>query len=497
MQRMLIPWIAEVFTRTEPAHLDALTQLFHNFNAGFKPAVTKYNLGFAFAMNLERDSRRSVSNLYAILNSMSETKRPVADMLLGPASWLWHLPKSVREGYRIGKNQFSDLATEMVENAAFDFRTGVLNKYDPNANESVDIMYSKYGLGNHRLSKGEALKKRGPILKSLINFHDFYSSVTGAMELGSKVNGYKILRKRGLSAESAGFYTRNYIGTPNYKERGNRTYMSNEYLPFSNVIAQGIRADAELAFTGKTAGAYWLAQTMWTVAPAMVLGSVAAGMAGSYMKDLYSGIGSYDLLNYLCVPYGKTETGKTKYVRIAMDEFSRAIYANSFLLSKSLTEKDTPSINEFTQIAKVGSSFTPSISPLYKIASANYSYWVDQTNPYDSFYDRKIVNQTNFDAGGWNSHKQMLSWTVGASGLSFVTRLSQYDPSRNTTSEYVKKNLPIWNRIMKESDQGIYERSQDVVDENTTESAKERLVKDELIFNYAKKILFQNKDVGF
>jgi len=477
-------YFESIFKNSTPQEIDFLTNIFRNFNKGFKPLVTSWNPGFAFLFNVIKDSRRTVTNLYA-----NSAKRAI-----DPATWAevrWKMLKgfagATKEGADLYEGHMSEVIKEMMDAGVFDYRTGILSRYNEGNSESIDVIASRIGMGNSMMSPVETKIAKNKVARELNKIVNWYFKWGSALEIGTKVNAYKLLKEKGYTKDAAAFTVRNYVGTPNYKEGGRISKNMNEYLPFSTVIIQGLRNDFSLATKPSTAGAYWFDMVMGAALPATAMALAGAGLFGDETKKLIQNIPVYYRYNYLSIPLGKSETGKTQYLSIPMDEVGRLIYAVTYGITKAIAEQETPTLKEAQQIGQIGIGFVPSMSPLANIIGAWNDYLIKGKNPSDDFRGSNVIKTKNFNAGGWPATKDMLSWSISRAGGSGMMSLFSFDPVENTTQEFAVKNIPIISRIYRESSAGDGEIFRQINEQEKQKSGKRISEQDIAIDNTVKK----------
>jgi len=479
------PFIADMFKKFDTGNLDSITKVFWYFNQGFKPIVTKYNPGFAFVTNILRDMSRSAKDAYAIINQKTSLRTKLADLGRVPFSLTKGFFPSLKRGRDILKGNLDDLSKEMIGSGAFSVRTAIMNNYDSSVTDVSDILFSKFGFGNYKLSRHERARKMNKFYDFMGKIHDGYVLAGSSAELGSKINGYKTMRKRIKDAKALGFYTRNYIGTPNFQETGKYTHVTNNLLPFSNVILQALRTDFELMTSPRTASGYWMYMAAWQVIPSTFIGLGAAGVFGDDVKKLYDKIGRYYLNNYLVIPLGETQDGKAKFISIATDEMSRLIHSIVFNLVRNTADKTEGfSFRGWSEIGRIGANMTPSMSPLAEIVAGWLQYSISDVNPYDTYYGRNVVQNIKFKAGGWFATMPMIDWTFKKSGLQNVVSIYSTDKNEQTQAEYWIKAIPAFNRIVRVSGSGVNEFYNELMRPREKERARESIKRTEIIDKY-------------
>jgi hypothetical protein len=482
------PYIAEFFEMNKPSDLGQLITIFHYFNKGFKPLVTTWNVGWAFFSNIFRDHPRTFYNTFAILASTEGMSK--VDALKLPATYFKSLISIMPDAKKFVQGELTPLIEDMINEGVL--RHGFFGSYDPHAEESIGPVFQAAGMIRKDQSVRDKIAERSKILKVGLKILGGIEFAGQILEVSSKMTAFNLLQQNLGNAKAAGFYTRNYAGTPNYLDKGTHTRTTNEVFTFSNVILQSIRTDSEIAFKPQTRGAYWSAQVISVVTPAALMALAAAGLFGDELEDLYGQLTEYEKTNFLCVIWGKTSEGKPVYTKIPIPEFSRVTHGITYKTMKALL--DGEGISKPEQLLALGSSLTPSPSPLIK-TGMGWTQYIANKNPYDFFYGSNVLTDRAQEARGWPALKKMITWSVKNMGGGFITKFYDYDPIKNTTTEYILKNIPLVGRVVKIGGYGQSETLSGIGSEVRSEKAKESLKLDKTINEYVIKALSQGKDM--
>jgi hypothetical protein len=159
-----------------------------------------------------------------------------------------------------------------------------------------------------------------------------------------------------------------------------------------------------------------------------------------------------------------------------------------------MAESKMPTIEEIRQIVDVGVGFVPGINPLISIASAWYDFLGKGENPVDNFRGNNVIKRKNFNAGGMRATKDMLTWSFEKAGGSGIISWFDYDPTKNTTREYVMKGFPILSRVYKESSAGDSEMFRKINESVKEQAAKKISAQDDAIDKIVDKYFDENSD---
>lgn len=282
-------------------------------------------------------------------------------------------------------------------------------------------------------------------------------------EFNSKIAGYRTFERLIKNPELSAYYTRNWVGTPNRAEHGTWTSTTNDVFVFSNVIIQGMRADANLARKPATRGSYWLFTMLQNVIPAILVGAAAAGVMGPHIKMLYDQIPEYDKVNYLCVVVGQDAlTGATKYLRIPIDDFGRVIHG---MVYKVASAKKEGGIKKPIDLLKLPANSIPSLAPTYEILNAWFDYGVNDQNPQDSRFGKNVISDYAYREHSWRAVNELARWSVQKFGITY----RKFDPTKESYDEWITRRGTmnpidlIKYAVLKSSQQGVMDVYRDLL----------------------------------
>ena len=424
-------------------------------NNMFKQLYITYNPGFAFAFNPIRDFKRTYKNLQAMGRGVT-----IRALLVEYA-------KNLPTTYRRLRGISDELITEMIGNRALEINFDDFIEAYTDKSLSYNEILKRYGLAKNN---DEVRSLRKTLLKPIVKVLEFIRFHGAALESISKISGYNILKKKDVCPAERAYITRNYIGTPNFRNKGLVTDTTNAVWMFSNIIKEGFKSDMYLATNPKTRSGYWWATAKLDLLPKLLMVLAGAGLFGVKIKELMDKASEYDKTNYIIIPIGEHK-GKAAYLRIPHDETGRLMAALFYKIANTLQGKP----EQLQQIFSFGAGQLPNLAPGIQIATGWMTYLQGQ-NPYDNFRGRTIISDTDWKAGGWNSLKKMIEWTVNQSGqVSFAT----YSKDSNSTFESIAQLTPIINRLLKISDYGVTEELKQIKEDVQKVNARETLLKRE------------------
>ncbi|MBF0285910.1 MAG: hypothetical protein HQL51_15785 [Magnetococcales bacterium] len=414
-------------------------------NKPFKLIFTQANPGF-WLSNLVRDYQRNILNLPgagAINMALAYTRaiRPAYRAALG-------IPDPVIKEMQQGKMLIStvDFAGLSAEDTA------------------LERLLQKHGL--------ERKTWEGTIMAPFAGLWRHLEVFAKATENLGKVAGYDYLRRHAPTMDPAelAHQVRVRAGSPAFLRKGGLDPLTNNIILFFNAAKEGWRGSIEVArerpgeFAWKL-GAYYLA-------PKALMWAAKIGLLGMGVQYIMDGATEFDLANYYVIPLGTTGAGKSVYLRIPQDETGR--FVGGVFWKASHLAGDTRWGDLFDYASGHAPGAAPPISAAIDIAA-----YLSGKNPYDNYRGQLAVPETAFEAGGWQSHQEMLKflWNRNGGGILHVFR---GEDARGVQSELEQfLNFPIVSnlvgRFLKVTDAGIHEQAMRVWREVREGEAREIL----------------------
>lgn len=428
-------------------------------NPLFKNLYITYNPGFAFAFNPMRDFKRTFANLNAI----------GADVSVGKLlKTYWEsLPSAIKRQ----KGIQDKVVKEMMESKSLD-----IPFIDFNFNLEGDAFHGT--LRELKLLKGEEKlykKTMKTVFRPLMQVLEGIRFMGSSLESISKISGYNILKEsEKFTPKQLSYIMRNYIGTPNYRRGGTITSTTNAVWIFSNIMKEGIKTDLQLAIHPTTKSGFWFSHFKLNLLPKMLMFIAAAGFLGDELKDMFAKISEYDKTNYITIPMGKDDRGKTVYLRVPHDESGRLMSALMWKTLNGIQKKEPESLQ---QIFSFGAGQLPGLAPGIDIM-AKWTSYLSEKNPYDDFRGRYLISDIAWKAGGWPRLKKMVQWTANNAG---VIQFATYSDDKDTTFESILRTTPLLNRLLKVSDYGVTESLRKQRERLEKKSAQRTLKKRDLV----------------
>ena len=421
----------------------------------FYPLYVTYSVGWQ-VMNLWRDIKR----VYKSLEAARPEGRGVATAAFSDLLRL--LPayaKAAPHAWRYARGVPDELVAEMQRDRALDI---AMARYDwEDDSTQYERILARHGIlpkddsgaptGARRLIRRAMGNKLLNAIAAIPRAVETMGYVTESMP---KIAAYMEARKD-ITGPGLSYIVRNYIGTPNYTRKGTNTSLTAGIFMFSNVILQGIRADASLATSPKTAAGYWLRSMLVDFLPKTAMLAAIYGLFGREIAELFKAVPDHDKEKYLIVPLGWTERGKVAYVRIPHDDTNRVLCGILWQLGK-LHKAEIP------RMVSLLWGEIPNPSPTLLIPY-RWIQFAAGRNPVDSWTGRQIVSNQSWTAGGWPAVREMIGWTVRQGGvLGTLLRTAFEDDAvtaRDTVQERVFRSVPGLDRLIRISDRGLDEEA--------------------------------------
>lgn len=419
-------------------------------NVVFRPLWITFNLTFQ-VRNLARD-------MFRMWKSNKAMTFPQV---------LRHYAKAYPAAIRRVKNEYDATVNEMYRTGALTitYNDLILGRTDENA--EIEQLYAQYDLAKPK----EKIFRKIPVIRTLVKGLDGIRFMGDVIESLPKIAGYNLLKERSnLSDREITYIVRNLVGTPNFKRKGSLTMLSDSLLMFANIKKESVRGLLELGFTGKDKKHYWRKTFFLNMLPQILKFMAILGIFGSALKEKYEKISEYNNANYITIPVGVNDEGKTVYFRMVQDEDGRIWSA----LTWKILNMPRNGINEqdAIDVFNIGSDQFPTISPGLNLSSTWSAYMRGQM-PYDDFRGRPILSDDQLKAGGMYSLEPMMLWSLNQAG---IARFNVYDRLKNQTlAEKVTALTPVINSFVQISDYGKTERIRERVEPIKKQEAITRL----------------------
>jgi hypothetical protein len=458
-------YVAKVFQRSDIGVLARVAKLLDPVTYKiFHPLYVTWSLGWN-VMNVIRDVKRTHLGLTAaekegmtLGQAVRSTLTDVGDVLSKYTS---------RPTLKAAWDRARGIHNEKIEAMLNDRALGIpfARTEGPDDLTAFERQLHRYGLGTPEQARPKLLEWAGQLLEGVEALSTFTETLP-------KVAAWDILTERGITGRRRAYTVRNYVGTPNTARKGQATFLTNRLFMYSNVLLQGLRADAELAVRPSTRSGFLTRMALVDLAPKVIQKAAALGLMGAGVKAVFDLIPDYDLAKFVIIPLGirRDDAGNAKavYLRIPHQDTARILAAATWHLLDGHFQKGGAAL--------VGE--LPHLSPPLAMASKWLTY-VQGQNPLDDYRNRPIIGRDAWEAGGWNATHDMVQWTADQFGqasavASWLTGFPDQNQSLNTAERLITQ-LPGISAILRTSDRGLSEKQWEAVQLDEQEAARFRL----------------------
>jgi hypothetical protein len=479
-------YVARLLERMDIGSLARLTAAISNSSYRFfHPLFVTWNLRW-LVRNVVRDPKRAYRTALAAAHGGKPTYRQVIEAFLDlvrlPASYLETAPAA----WRAARQQYDKLIEQMLADRALG-RT--FHSFDPNPEADLVVQLAQQaGLISpappeplsHRLREARGTggirgaarvaaevarrlwEKLRIALSPLERFGTF-------QEIWTKAAMYRLLGRLKIGNRTRAYIVRNYTGTPDATDAGLASDVVNGFYFYANVISAGWRADLEVATHPQSAFGFWLRSVIIDYWWKALMAAGALGWLGQEIKEWWDHVPSYDKEKYLILPlppfYVTTPEGRklAVYARIPLDDFDRVLAAAvwAYLVNKA---PYAPS-----RAADIIAGEFPGFNPGLQMVNL----WIKMARgrrPEDPYFNRPLIPEAEWTAGGWYRAREMLRYSLGELGV--VADVTQW--AGRATATLTEEDLPAPERarrtlellpglsaIVKFSDAGLAETQRD------------------------------------
>jgi hypothetical protein len=465
----------------------------------FHPLYVTFSPGFLVA-NPWRDLRRTHVNLGAVgleqskmlrkeLESQgmssAEAKVVAKSQKISLGQVLWAFFKSIPAARRRAKGISDVYVDQMLEEKA------LAVPYTDVAAETGEAVPADFAQPNKGVVES-AMTHRRKAVRMLGHLLNGIRVVGEIQETATKMAANRLLEERGVATQERAHKVRKYAGTPDYKQKGLATPITNSVLMYSKVRLNGWQAETSLATSPGTAGAWWWRRMVWTIMPTTWTKLAMYGYFGPVVAKLIANIPQYFLDNYDVIPLGTVDDDgeeKTVFLTIPKDDVGRFlgnIWSRMLDLAIEAgggeTRKGSVGALATDLLGEAWGEVVPAANPILDMAS-KWGQFAVGLNPYDSFFGEPIIPRNEWEAGGWEATKKMLSWNVDKFGvISTVAHTATgptvgqaFDPDAESTIETTIRSIPGASRILRVSNRGQSEVEWAELENEEREAAKFRL----------------------
>ena len=327
-------------------------------------------------------------------------------------------------------------------------------------------------------------------------------SYAEAQELAGKMTGYNLMKQRGVDTRQRALMTRKDTGTPDFMQRGLVTTLTNFMWMYSKVRWNSLHRDYQLlkGDQPKTRAAWIMHQVVWTLAPTTVVKMAGYGAlgflgpVGDELQEWYKLFSRYFVDNYDVIPLGTTQVDGKRHavgLTIPRDEtrsFLAQMWGNAMdavveATTDVETEAGTSPAALQDLLESIDTNMRPNLNPYIDIADA-WRQYATGMNPRDRFYKGDIIPRSHWEAGGWESNRKMLAWTIKKTGI-INTVVHPFtgpilgDAFDDTEEQFktttVLRSTPVLQRFLRVSQRGMQDRHWMAMENERADAAAFRL----------------------
>lgn len=295
------------------------------------------------------------------------------------------------------------------------------------------------GLSARDVAKGRVRAVKDNRINRLVEMADKPFVYLGAIsESIGKITSEKSLREMGMDRASIRKLAK-LQGIPNPGAGGTAMKSAAAWSLFFRVIIQGYRAERTFLLNPKTRGGYMLRMGIGQALPRILMFLAATGglkallegmgyEPGDDLEEFYKSISQYKKEMGSVVPlFWLTPDGIEPVWGHTKDEIGdnwqawglRIPSSEGGRLWGSLTWNVLSESNEKTESPDAARTWTrwmlshlPGLNPAIDTVSKNAQMAMG-VNPVDSFRNRPVINQTDWNAGGWDRFGAIAKWNIG------------------------------------------------------------------------------------
>lgn len=442
--------------RHRPAQARALVKLWQMLNQPLREVLVRRNPGWVL-MNVLRDFRGTLENVAG----------------LDVPTLLYYYAKAAPHAWAdTVKDRRSDLVQEMYRNREITAER-MFDARDITPEDALDRMMLEFGMHDTLTP----VQHRNLVLRPILKIWNGIDRAGKLTERLPKIAAHIYLSKRlHLSPERVGQIVRERAGTPDFRRRGAWHAITNNLFLFSNVNKEGIRAAVQAA--KENPKTWWWKQLKYTALPKFLMYAGLLGLLGDEIARRYAKVSYYNMLNYIIIPIGEDDNGKTISIRIPMSYPGQTLSALLWnVLSGKLFGR-----RGLVDSAKEAQPYR--LSPQFDVLWA----WMDYANgrnPQDDFTGQNVVSDQKFNAGGWRANQDMMGWSWNKLGGQLLYRYRSDDLAKTQSDLEKFTRVPpgTWLRFLSVENTGDRERLKETVTEpiRKAEANRQLDVKDRIV----------------
>jgi len=293
-----------------------------------------------------------------------------------------------------------------------------------------------------------------------------FAVITGAIDTASKIGGERILREAGVKKHRKAYIVRKAIGTPDYRQEGQLTHITNALFMYSRVNWVGKQHDAAYAIGARGGGKamrWWFSFMTGTLLP-----YIAAKEMLDRVMDLWTGddddeekkrlknFSDYMQRSYLMIPtgYGKDADNvlALKGISIPRGDFQRFLISMWHYAGKAVEEEggleneyaDASDIRKAV-LGDIGNEILPGLTPPLKLIAGWWNHSSGRS-PYNNVFSQNVYEDYMSPE---QKQEKMNDWYASQFGILGQFGTWMYDFDKNT-SNFKISEFPGVSRLYRE-----------------------------------------------
>jgi hypothetical protein len=230
----------------------------------------------------------------------------------------------------------------------------------------------------------------------------------------TKIAGHKLLAEAGTrDPKELADVVRTRVGSPDFKRAGHLVQLYNNIWLFSNAGKEGMKASWQSYQEDKAA--FMWKMMKYDVMPKVAQYAAGLGLFGVGVKKLMDNIPDHDKKNYLTIPLGSTENGKTVYMVIPQDFSGQTVTGMLWSMANAGKNKDMGQLFDYMSGQIPYSGLNPLLGVIMDVAQ-----YLSGKNPYDSFRGKPAIPDQKFEAGGKWAARAMAKYVANQLGSASI-----------------------------------------------------------------------------
>ena len=216
-----------------------------------------------------------------------------------------------------------------------------------------------------------------------------------------------------MTTREMGLRMQGDYGHPSFLRQGKYNQVTNNLLLYLNAFKEGWRSTAVRA-----AESPWSVSSKfiaYNVLPKVLQKALEVGAFGAPVAAFFYGVNKWDRDNYIIIPLGYDDEGRSVYFRIPQDESARVLTSTMYKIMSLNDDKQLMGEPDGAgeMAAFLGTSGLPNVNPVVSLIS-DLVTWMGGKTPYDDFRGTSAIDQTLDKAGGWKRDVEIAKWFMNS-----------------------------------------------------------------------------------